>query len=361
MAYRVIHVGTGGFGASWCRDFLPAAVRAGLIEVAAAVDVNPAALENARRHLHLPPERCYTDIHAAFAENQTDICTIVVPPAHHEAVAMVALDHKAHILSEKPIADTLHGALRIVHRAQATGCKMAITMSHRYAQDKTTLRRLVAARTFGPVDYIICSLTCELRRAPTWGVFRYQAPDIQFTEAGVHRLDLLADLAGAPCVQVYAQAWNPAWSEFRSNPQALVFLEFENGVRAVYEGAATNAVGLYPFANEAWRVECEQATLLLKYGRVECFRYDPAARGATAREGSGETMPLLEQPYWGHVWLIRQFVEWLDGGPPMATRVETNLHSVAISQAAIESSRTGQPERIADLMRRVEADVLAAA
>ena len=51
MALRMIQVGTGGMGATWCRDFLPPHVEAGLIEVVAAVDTNPEVLANAREHL----------------------------------------------------------------------------------------------------------------------------------------------------------------------------------------------------------------------------------------------------------------------------------------------------------------------
>ncbi len=51
MALKMIQVGTGGMGPSWCRYFLPPYVEAGLIEVVAAVDTNPAALANARESL----------------------------------------------------------------------------------------------------------------------------------------------------------------------------------------------------------------------------------------------------------------------------------------------------------------------
>jgi len=37
MARRLILVGTGGFGASWCRKFLPPNIVDGLSEVAAAI------------------------------------------------------------------------------------------------------------------------------------------------------------------------------------------------------------------------------------------------------------------------------------------------------------------------------------
>ena len=113
MPYKVILVGTGGQGRAWCQRFLPPNIQDGLLEVVAAVDVNPEAFKNAQEHLGLPLEKCYTDTQRAFDENPADFCVIVTPPAFHEAVVDVALAHNMHILSEKPIADTLEGAVRI--------------------------------------------------------------------------------------------------------------------------------------------------------------------------------------------------------------------------------------------------------
>ena len=42
MGYRMIQIGTGGFGATWCREFLPPSVEEGRIEVVAAVDLDAA-------------------------------------------------------------------------------------------------------------------------------------------------------------------------------------------------------------------------------------------------------------------------------------------------------------------------------
>ena len=140
MALRMIQVGTGGMGTTWCRDFLPPHVAAGLIEVVAAVDTNPQVLGNAREHLGLAEAQCYTDIQRAFDENPADFCTVVVPPYSHEEVVDQAVAHDLHILSEKPIADTLVGSVRIADKATKADRKMAVTMSHRFNQYKTTMR-----------------------------------------------------------------------------------------------------------------------------------------------------------------------------------------------------------------------------
>lgn len=350
MTYKMIQVGTGGFGRAWCERFLPPNVQDGLIEVVAAVDINPDALANARQFLGLRDDQCYADIHQAFDENQADFCTIVVPPAFHESVVNVALAHDMHILSEKPIADTLDGAIRTANKVKAAGKKMGVTMSHRFDQDKTTLRQALRSGQYGALDYLVCRFTCNLRRFASWGKFRHEIPDPLMVEGAVHHLDILADLAGAPCDLIYAQTWNPSWGEYAGDSQGLVTMHFGNGTRAMYEGAKTNTIGLNCWSQEYIRAECEYATLILDHRHLERFTYEPSRGGGDHREGEGKEMPLLQQRKWSNAWLIEQFVRWLDGGEPMGTNVEDNLQSVALIFAAIESSRTGKPVHVQEML-----------
>ena len=215
MAYRMIQVGTGGFGASWCRSFLPPNVADGLVEVVAAVDVNPQAHQYAMEGLKLRPEQCYTDLQRALDENEADFCTVVVPPAYHESVVDAALAHDLHILSEKPIADSLAAAVRIAEKVKRAGKKMGVTMSHRFDQDKTSLRQEILSRRWGPLDYLVCRFTCALRRFGTWGKFRHEIADPLMIEGAVHHLDLMIDMTGAKCETLYAQTWNPEWGGVR--------------------------------------------------------------------------------------------------------------------------------------------------
>ncbi|MFC4776325.1 Gfo/Idh/MocA family protein [Paenibacillus sp. GCM10023252] len=354
MAYQVIQVGTGGFGRLWCENFLPDNVKDGLIEVAAAVDLSTDALHNAKQHLGLRDDQCYTDIQKAFAEVKADFCTIVVPPAFHEQVVDLALHHDMHILSEKPIADTLAGSLRIAQKVKQAGKKMAVTMSHRYAQDKTTLREELRSGRHGSLDYLMCRFTMDCRKFASWGKFRHEIADALMVEGAVHHLDILADLAGHTCDTVYAQTWNPPWGEYAGDSQGLVMMHMGNGVKAVYEGAKTNAAGLNGWGHEYIRAECERSTLIMSHQQVEKFAH---GTGNNKLEGQGETVPLLQQAKWGHSWLIEQFTQWLDGGPEMATNVEANLQSVALIFAAIESSKSGQPVNVQELLEQARSSM----
>ena len=349
MAYKMIQVGTGGFGAWWCKSFLPPNVADGLVEVVAAVDLNPEAFVNAKEGLGLRDDQCYTDIKKAFDENKADFCTVVVPPAFHESVVDVALEHDMHILSEKPIADTLEASVRIADKVKRAGKKMGVTMSHRFDQDKTTLRRELRSGDHGALDYLICRFTCDCRRYGSWGVFRHEIPDSLMVEGAVHHLDILADLAGAKCDTIYAQTWNPAWGEFKGDSQGLVIMHYGNGTRGFYEGAKTNAITMNGWTHEYFRAECEKATLELSHRKLLKYAYNPELAAKTLDERA-EEIPLMEQPKWGNAWLIEKFVRWLDGGEPMETNIEDNLQSVALIFAAIESSKTGQPIKVQEFL-----------
>ena len=134
-------------------------------------------------------------------------------------------------------------------------------------------------------------------------------------------------------------------------------MTFDNGTRAFYEGAKTNAVGLNGWSHEYFRAENRDATLVLDHRQVKRLDHDDKTRQNNILESSGAEIPLAERAHWAHRWLTEQFIDWLDGGPEMATNVEDNLQSIALIFAAIESSRTGQPVKVQEMLQQaIDAD-----
>ena len=348
----MIQVGTGGFGAYWCQNFLPPNIKDGTIEVVAAVDINEEALQNAKKHLHLRDDQLYTDAKKAFDENKADFCTVVVPPSRHEQIVDLALKHDMHILSEKPIADTLAGSIRIADKVKKAGKKMGVTMSHRFDQDKITLREELRSGKHGALDYIISRFTCFA----SWGNFSHEIPYTLIFGGAVHHLDIIADLAGAKCDTIFAQTWAPKRGEHAGDEQGVVVMQMENQTRGFYEAAKHTAIGMNGGTGAYFRAECEKATLIISGRRMEKFPYDPDKEWNYPSAGRGEEVPLLQQPKWANTWLIEKFVKWLDGDPAMETNVEDNLQSVALIFAVIESSRSGQPVKVQEFLAKARAE-----
>jgi len=351
MTKKVIHVGIGTFGRRWCTEFLAANVADKTIEVVALVDVDQRGLSFGRQALGLKAEACYTDAAAAFAAHRADFCTVVVPPNHHEAIIDVALAHGVDILCEKPIADTMAGSLRIARKVAAAKRKMAVTMSHRFDQDKTTLRQIIRSGVLGKVNTVSCRHAADLRKHLAWGaLFRHTMQDPLMIEAAVHHLDMIADLAGAGCETLYASTWKPAWAEYQGDTDGVAVMTFENGVRGVYEASATTAVGLNDWTREYVRVDCELGTAILNNREIEIFTRMDLVR-QRCREGHGQKIQLMTQPKWLNTWLIEKFCRWLDGHAEMETNVEANIHAAALIFAGIESQRIGQVVHVPKFIR----------
>jgi predicted dehydrogenase len=339
--HSFIIVGTGGMGKRWCRDTLAPLVRAGRIEPAAAVDVNSDALANAREYLGLAAAQCFSSMDEAFDAVRADFAVIVVPPAFHERVVNLALAHDMDILSEKPIADTIDASVRVLNKVEGAGKRMAITMSHRYDADKVTFRNVLESGRIGRLDYIVCRFTCAARRFGEWGEFRYRIPDPLLIEGSVHHLDILRSFAADDCSRLYARTWNPPWSEFAGDSCGLITMDMQNGVKCLYEGAKTNAQGLNCWEEEYFRAECEYGSLVLDHRQIELW----------AEGKEPERIPLATRPNWKNEWLAEQFVDWLDGGPPMETRVQDNIQAAALVFGSIESSRGGEAIDVQSYLR----------
>ena len=370
MTSRMIHVGLGSQGTHWLADVVPPNAAAGRVDLVAVVDTDPDRLADARAAFDLAPAQCYTDLERALVDHDADFCSVVTPPGTHEAVVDVALAHDCHVLSEKPLADTLAGCTRIARKVDAADRKMGVTMSHRFDRDKTTFRRAVTDGSAGPIDYLSGRFVGSIRRRGHYSEYVHEMDDLLLLDGAVHHLDILASLVDAPCERVTAETWTPEWADYAGHTTGLVTLTFANGVRAQYEGSYANATERNGWSNEQFRAECRDETVVLDRREVRRFPYEPhdaaaadAADNAVdtadadtptpAPDGSGLggiPVPLAERPTWRNAWLLEQFCDWLDGGEAMATDVDSVLRSMAIVFAAIESSRTGEPVDVQALL-----------
>jgi predicted dehydrogenase len=157
---------------------------------------------------------------------------VVVTPQHHERVIDLAVAHGLDILCEKPIADTMEASIRIARKVGAAGRKMAVTMSHRFDQDKTTLRRIVRSGILGKINAIGFRFQGDMRQHMAWSsLFRHRMRDPLLIEGAIHHLDIIADLAGAASVS--SRPREAGLGPIRGDTDGIVTMQFDN-VR-VYE------------------------------------------------------------------------------------------------------------------------------
>ncbi len=338
---RMIQIGCGGFGAYWLEVVLPRT--ASFTELVAAVDIDPKALENARRFAGLPQDKCYTDLSRALEENEADFVNVVVPMNLHEEVISTAFEAGVDVICEKPLGHTMESCMKIVKKAKESGRRLAVTMSHRFEVEKQTAEALAKSGIYGEVNYVVSRL--NMKRSETSG--GENGPESLISNALIHNMDTVRGICGSNVKSVYANCWISS-EEGANAPSGLVIMEMENGMRSVLEESFANGSTMDGWSDEYLRIECSKATIIADHRKIT-IRSD---RGYPYPKEA--QIPLLESPYWDHALIIKEFVDWLDGGKPPVTWYGENIQCCAMVYAAIESLRSGQLVDVQEYLKKYE-------
>ncbi len=131
---RLVQVGLGGFGSRWLE------ILHGTPEIELAAVVDPSAPARAAALERVGAVPAFDDVEAAIAAVRAEAVLIVAPPALHEPVALAALRAGWHVLSEKPLADSLQAAARLLVAAERAGRIFMVSQDYRWSAPIATLR-----------------------------------------------------------------------------------------------------------------------------------------------------------------------------------------------------------------------------
>lgn len=122
---------------------------------------------------------------------QVDAVSVVVPTKAHHEIALAFLEHGAHVLVEKPIADTVEAADDLIRAAAARGRVLQVGHLERFS----TVRAAIDETITHPV-YIEAN-----RISP----FRLRGTDVSIVlDLMIHDIDMVLSLVDAPVESVDA-------------------------------------------------------------------------------------------------------------------------------------------------------------
>jgi predicted dehydrogenase len=179
----------------------------------------------------------YADYREALAHG-IDAAIVCLPHALHAECATDAARAKVHLLLEKPIANTLDDARRIIDAADAADIRLMIGYVHRFRDEVATAHELILEGRLGrPATALDRFISGGMQDTPAWVWDRDAAGGGVVMYGGVHAIDRLRWLLGDEVVEVYARA------STYSNPTDVedgmaAILTFASGATAVlYENA----------------------------------------------------------------------------------------------------------------------------
>lgn len=144
----------------------------------------------------------FTDYEVALAETKPDAVCISTYPDTHEDYAIKAFEAGAHVFIEKPLADNIAGARRVVDAAVRTGKKLVIGYILRY--HPSWIRFIEEGRKLGSPLVFRMNLN-QQSHGYMWDVHRNLMRSCSpIVDCGVHYVDVMCQMTDARPISVYA-------------------------------------------------------------------------------------------------------------------------------------------------------------
>ena len=280
-------VGCGGISRAW----LTAAKTMDTCRIVGLVDIDERAARDKADEYGLTDALIGTDLASVLDRtNPTVVFNCTVPEAHMP-VTLQALAHGCHVLGEKPLADSMENARKMVRAAQESGKILAIIQNRRYDERIRRLRAFLQSGKIGPLT----TLNCDFYIGAHFGGFRDRMEHVLLLDMAIHTFDAARLITGADPVSVYCKEWNPAGSWYDHDASAVAIFEMTDGLVFTYRGSWCSE-GLNTTWESDWRVIGQkgsarwdgatgfQAQAVLKTGGLLLRARDDRSAGTRRRE-----------------------------------------------------------------------------
>ena len=309
------------------KSFMEAAPNVPGLDVAVICDI----AEDAARALAAPHGiPTATEYRTVLADESIEAVYIALPHHLHEEATIAAAEAGKHILLEKPMANSLEEADRMLAAQKRAGVKLMIGFTHRFHSELETAKRLIEAGELGQLTLAVDLMTTG-GVIPGWFWQKSEAGGGVLHVNGAHSFDRLRWLMGSEIVEVfaYAQTYD---SRKTVEDSAVVALRFANGAMGMTVHNWVTDMGV-PF-------KCD----LDIHGTEGAIRID--------------TWNSLEFSNAHHTWRqwrerddmfakeIGEFVSAILQDRAPCVTGEDGRRSLACVQAAYESARTGKRVRL---------------
>ena len=329
MPIKVIQLGVGGFGTTW-RHTLSTWPD---VEIVALVDISEDALRNAAQVLGVPDDRCLLRpdrIDGAWAEVEADVVIDSTTQQYHHNNAIQAFASGKHLVVVKPMSSEWETGVDMVKEAERLSRKMVVAQQLRFHPVIMKIREMIQSGTLGKVGYI--HQDAFFGRKGYGG--SYPQPYPLLVQGSVHFFDYLRWVLDQDAVAVWADCWNPTWTEGEGMRCAYAALEMSGGCRVCYRGVATNDDHTNWTCN--WRIEGEKGILKVENDRVYFNGDEVLLAWENDIDISDLNLPVLNRI------IFQGFINYLEKDEEPGFSGRNNLGSLEMVFGAIRSSETGK-------------------
>lgn len=322
---KVALVGLGGWGGT---QSLPAIAETGNLELVSWFDANPSTVEEFSAKIPVPPARSLEEL---LDNPDVEGIIFIVPNHVHASLAIQAAGRGKHVWIEKPIANTVEEADRMIKAAEDAGVVLQVGHSLRRAPGMRLIKKMVDDGKIGEIAMIEAHQSHRggwTLTPDAWRWYSDKCPGGPLNLLGIHQIDIFHYLAG-PVDEVMAMTAKK-FLPCETEEMTEVIMRFKSGIL----GRIGDTYVTPP------------KTLTAVYGTEGWFEFDYWKYTLTYYdiEGKPEVTPIQR------VNLIvdefQEFGECITTGKRPETGGPEGRAAVAVMQAALESARTGRVVKV---------------
>ena len=334
---KALIVGAG----SWARFWARAVSTSDRAQVGGWVDIRPDAAKIAAEELGVPGIFAGADVAEAIEKVSPDFVLNVTAPWSHAQVAIQALDAGLPVLSEKPMAESLHEA-RLMIRASEWADKLLMINQQRTHDPRLAAMRALLDEQTGPLGM----LDCDFYRAHPEAQFHQEMISPLLYDMAVHAFDAARFLSAANAVSVYCEDFHNSWSWWHGKDSAIAVFEMTGGVRFSYRGS-WSAHGWETTWESSWRAVGPKGTVRWKGIDAPVAEVVDESEPNGLRQIQGQYDPLAPNDIAAS---LNDFLTALDTGVTPLGECHDNIQTLAMTLAAVQSAELGRRIEIQPLL-----------
>jgi predicted dehydrogenase len=331
--FKVVLVGCGAMSKEWIRVALAIAN----LELAGLVDLFPENARTRASEFNLENVEIGSSLSEMLERLKPDVVFDVSIPEAHYGVALEAFKHGAHVLGEKPFADTLARAIEMVNAAKSANLTHSVMQNRRFDPNILEVKQFLETGQIGAVT----TVNADFFIGAHFGGFRDSMAHVLLLDMAIHTFDQARFMTACDPISVYCLEFNPKDSWYAQGSSAHCIFEMTNGVVFNYRGSWCSE-GFHTTWESDWRIIGTRGTLRWDGSENSRAQIVSETGGFLSKHTELEIPKLEPRTAKGHEGLIRNFIVNLERQKPQVTPSSDNIISLAMVFAAIESAETGK-------------------
>lgn len=205
-------------------------------------------------------KKYYTDYAQMFALEKPDAVSVCTPTDTHERISIDAMEAGCHVLCEKPIANTLAEADRMIETSRQINKLLLVSFPLRFMKEYLQVKETLKTGVLGRVKVIWYRRGKGLP-GQKWYLDSGRSGGAA-TELAIHGIDLIRWLSDSPVISVTAEAIGSIYNMGKED-NIWIVARFENGGMGIVGSSYS-----YPFFDTDFGICGDKMALRLFRGKM---------------------------------------------------------------------------------------------